>query len=105
MAFQTDISENLPKDQSDLATALSSIETPKDMQRFLIDLCTPAELRALSERWSVAQLLDTTDMSYRDINSLTGVSTTTIGRVARFLKDEPHQGYRVVLDRQKDTKS
>ena len=69
------------------------------MERFLVDLCTPAELRALAERWHVAQILDTGEQSYREINALTGVSTTTIGRVARFLKDEPHQGYRTVLDR------
>jgi len=72
------------------------------MQKFLTDLCTPAELRALSERWHVAQILDRGEQSYREINALTGVSTTTIGRVARFLKDEPHQGYRNVLDRQKE---
>ena len=61
------------------------------MEKFLIDLCTPAELKALSERWHVAQLLDKGEMSYREIYALTGVSTTTIARVARFLKDEPHK--------------
>lgn len=81
-----------------LSEALSTIKTSDGMQNFLIDLCTPAELRALSERWHVAQLLDEGAMSYRDINEQTGVSTTTIGRVARFLNDEPHQGYRAVLD-------
>lgn len=89
----------------DLAQVLSKIDSPEDMQRFLIDLCTPAELRALSERWHVAQILDEGQQSYRDINALTGVSTTTIGRVARFLRDEPHQGYRSVLDRQKMEKT
>jgi len=87
-----------------LALALTQLGTPEDMERFLIDLCTPAELRALSDRWHVAQLLDTTEASYREINALTGVSTTTIGRVARFLKDEPHQGYRIVLDQQTGTR-
>lgn len=82
-----------------LAKALMSIESPAEMERFLIDLCTPAELRSLSERWHVAQILDAGNVSYRDIHAMTGVSTTTIGRVARFLKDEPHQGYRAVLDR------
>jgi len=82
-----------------LESALSSIPDGTDMARFLTDLCTPAELRALRERWQVAQILDGSDSSYRDIHSQTGVSTTTIGRVARFLKDEPHQGYRIVLDR------
>ena len=65
-----------------------------EMGKLLSDLCTPAEIRTLAERWHVARLLDGTDMSYRDIHEATGVSTTTIVRVARFLKQEPHQGYR-----------
>jgi len=84
--------------RQDLSKALASIEDGAVMEKFLIDLCTPAELRALSERWHVAQLLDKGELSYREIYAVTGVSTTTIGRVARFLKDEPHQGYRFVLD-------
>jgi len=86
---------------NNLVNAFTGIESEQEMKNFLTDLCTPAELRALSERWHVAQLLDAGTQSYRDINALTGVSTTTIGRVARFLKDEPHQGYRAILDRQK----
>jgi len=88
--------------RTELARALVCVKDTAEMERFLVDLCTPAELRALAERWHVACLLDRTEMSYRDINANTGVSTTTIGRVARFLKDEPHQGYRAVLDRLKD---
>lgn len=68
------------------------------MHAVLVDLCTPAELRALSERWRVAEMLDEGELSYRDISAQTGVSTTTIGRVARFLKDEPHGGYRLLLN-------
>jgi len=89
-------------DIAGLSDALIQLESAEEMRRFLVDLCTPAELRALSERWQVARMLDETDLSYRDISAQTGVSTTTIGRVARFLKDEPHQGYRIVLDRLKD---
>jgi TrpR-related protein YerC/YecD len=85
--------------RENLALALTSVKTAEEMERFLVDLCTPAELRALAERWHVAKLLDAGEQSYRDINALTGISTTTIGRGARFLKDEPHQGYRAVLDR------
>ena len=81
-----------------LEQAVGSLNSPADLSRFLTDLCTPAELRALRERWLVAQILNTGEASYREINAQTGVSTTTIGRVARFLKDEPHQGYRIVLD-------
>ncbi|MCF6220616.1 MAG: YerC/YecD family TrpR-related protein [Robiginitomaculum sp.] len=82
-----------------LAEALFAAKDAAELERFLVDLCTPAELRALSERWHVAILLDKGELSYRDINAQTGVSTTTIGRVARFLNEEPHQGYRAILDR------
>ena len=87
--------------RADLVNALNLAQSPEELNRFLVDLCTPAELRALSERCQVARLLDAGDLSYREINQKTGVSTTTIGRVARFLKDEPHQGYRIILDRLK----
>jgi TrpR-related protein YerC/YecD len=82
-----------------LCEALMTPRTAEEMARLLKDLCTPAEIRTLAERWHVAQLLDSTDLSYRDIQEGTGVSTTTIVRVARFLKQEPHQGYRMALDR------
>ena len=71
------------------------------MEQFLTDLCTPAELRALSERWHIAQLLDQGQLSYREIQAQTGVSTTTIARVARFLKDEPYGGYRTLIETMK----
>ena len=69
------------------------------MGRLLTDLCTPAEIRTLAERWHVARLLDSTDLTYREIHDATGVSTTTIVRVARFLRQEANLGYRFALDR------
>ena len=85
---------------ADLCQALLAPCNGEEMARLLADLCTPAEIRTLAERWHVARLLDGTDLSYRDIHEGTGVSTTTIVRVARFLKQEPHQGYRIAIDRQ-----
>jgi TrpR-related protein YerC/YecD len=82
----------------DLCAALLVPRDGAEMRRFLTDLCTPAEVRTLAERWHVARLLDGTKLSYRDIHDGTGVSTTTIVRVARFLRQEPHQGYRQTLD-------
>jgi TrpR-related protein YerC/YecD len=82
-----------------LCSAMMFVKSEEEMQRFLTDLCTPAEIRALTERWHVAKILDQQGLSYRNINEKTGVSTTTIGRVARFLTNEPHQGYRIILDR------
>lgn len=90
------------RDEAALAADLArALLTPSDLQamaRLLGDLCTPAEIRTLAERWHVARLLDGTDMSYRDIHDATGVSTTTIVRVARFLRQEPHKGYRAAID-------
>ena len=83
----------------DLYQALLTPRDVKEMAALLADLCTPAEVKALAERWQVARLLDSTDLSYREIHDLTGVSTTTVVRVARFLRQEPHLGYRTALDR------
>jgi TrpR-related protein YerC/YecD len=82
----------------DLCAALLTPRTPAEMRRLLQDLCTPAEVRTLAERWHVARLLDRNALSYREIQEATGVSTTTIVRVARFLRQEPHEGYRRALD-------
>jgi TrpR-related protein YerC/YecD len=73
--------------------------SPEEAATLLADLCTPAEIRTLAERWHVARLLDGTDLTYREIHEATGVSTTTIVRVARFLKQERNFGYRMALDR------
>jgi TrpR-related protein YerC/YecD len=90
------------RDQSALTDALcDALLTPPDraaMRQLLLDLCTPAEIRTLAERWHVARLLDGTTLSYRDIHEATGVSTTTIVRVGRFLRQEPHHGYRTAID-------
>ena len=80
-----------------LSEALLSLETRREARNFLEDLCTPAELEAMVDRWRVAQLLDQ-GLSYREIRELTAVSVTTIGRVARFI-EQGTGGYRTLLDR------
>jgi len=89
------------KQDSTLYDALLALKTGEECRNFLADLCTPRELAALQERWLIVRLLDEGGLSYRDINAKTGASTTTIGRVARFLLQERHCGYRLVLDRLK----
>ncbi|NIM69383.1 MAG: DNA-binding transcriptional regulator, partial [Xanthomonadales bacterium] len=49
------------------------------------------------DRWWVANLL-TENRSYREISEMTGVSVTTIGRVARFL-GQGEGGYAIALER------
>ncbi|MDH5303050.1 MAG: YerC/YecD family TrpR-related protein [Gammaproteobacteria bacterium] len=80
-----------------LCRAIISLKTPEECCNFLRDLCTPAELQALVDRWQVVELLED-GLTYRRIYELTGVSVTTIGRVARFLADG-YGGYRTAVDR------
>lgn len=83
---------------ADLRAALLTPRDPAEMGSLLLDLCTPAEIRTLAERWHVARLLDGTTLSYREIHDSTGVSTTTVVRVARFLREERNGGYRRAID-------
>ena len=92
-------------DLKPLSQALLSVQTEAEMERFLTDLLTPGEMKTLAERWRVAGLLDEGGHSYREISEITGASTTTVTRVSRFLSQENHQGYRLVLDRLKGSKS
>ncbi|WP_306015691.1 YerC/YecD family TrpR-related protein [Oceanicaulis sp. MMSF_3324] len=91
-----------PEDIKALCDALLTLRSSEEMQRFLKDLTTPGEMQALAERWRVARLLAEGEKSYREISADTGVSTTTVTRVARFLTQEEHQGYQLVLDRLKE---
>ncbi|MDR2098850.1 MAG: trp operon repressor [Rickettsiales bacterium] len=82
-----------------LYEAFASIRNEKEFGNFLRDLCTPAEMKALNERWSIAQLLSGGSMSQKAVADRLGASVTTVTRVARFLNDEPYKGYRLVLSR------
>ena len=84
-----------------LIDAFLTLRTPEEVRDFLADLCTPAEVRAFAERLEVARLLDQGDLSYRQIAEQAGASTTTVTRVARFLREMPYKGYRRALDRLK----
>ncbi len=80
-----------------LVDALLALREPAEMRAFLDDLCTPAELEAIADRWRVVPLLRK-GVAYREIHERTGVSVTTIGRVARCL-DLGAGGYRIAAER------
>lgn len=80
-----------------LFRAVVSLRDVEECRKFFKDLCTPAELQALADRWQVVELLQE-QLPYRRIHELTGVSVTTIGRVARYLA-EGFGGYRLAFER------
>jgi TrpR-related protein YerC/YecD len=81
----------------DLFEALVALRNTREVRNFFDDLCTPAELQALVDRWQVVEYLQK-DLPYRKIHDLIGVSVTTIGRVARCLTDGSG-GYQTAIDR------
>ncbi len=80
-----------------LFQAVATLESVDEARAFLRDLCTPAELQAMADRWAVVAPLER-GVPYREIHDRTGVSVTTIGRVARFL-ESGFGGYRLVSER------
>lgn len=87
------------KKAQEVFKAILLLKTPDECHRFFRDLMTLKEIRDISERWEVAQLLDK-GLSYREISEKTGMSTTTVGRIAHWI-DYGEGGYRLVLDKMK----
>ena len=93
------MNSKLKNDSPDfLFDAILSLETKEECYRFFEDLCTSAELKALSQRLVVAKML-TEKKVYTEIVRETGASTATISRVKRALFDNDTYGYTLVLDK------
>jgi TrpR-related protein YerC/YecD len=82
-----------------LYKAFSEIKSEQEFNNFLADLCTPAEIRDLNDRWKIAELLYTTEMPQMAVAEKVKASVTTVTRVSRFLNTEKFGGYRTVLSR------
>jgi TrpR-related protein YerC/YecD len=80
-----------------LFDAIVSLETRQETEAFFRDLCTLSELEAMAHRWQVARLLEQ-GLPYLEIAERTGASTTTVTRVAHWLR-HGEGGYRRALDR------
>ena len=83
----------------DLCKTIASLRSADEAERFLRDLCTLAELQAMSHRWHAARLVDE-GRPYLEIAKTTGASTATVTRVAQWLR-YGEGGYRLALDRRK----
>ncbi|HEY2937315.1 MAG TPA: YerC/YecD family TrpR-related protein [Gaiellaceae bacterium] len=88
---------DLPPATAELADALLSLRDRGEMLRFLRDLCTLQELEALAHRWQIVNLLEE-HVPYVEIAERVGASTTTVTRVAQWLRHGAG-GYRTALDR------
>jgi TrpR-related protein YerC/YecD len=80
-----------------LFRAIHALETEEELESFLRDLCTLSELEAMAHRWAVAQLLEQ-GLPYLEIARRTGASTTTVTRVAHWLR-HGEGGYRAAFAR------
>jgi len=83
--------------ERNLFAAVAALRTADECRAFFKDLCTPAELQAMADRWAVVDWLKR-GVPYREIHKITGVSVTTIGRVARCLADG-NGGYALIAKR------
>ena len=91
------------KEKSDgLYRAILMMKTEEEVYNFFQDLCTITELRAMEQRFEVANLLNK-GMIYNDILEKTGASSATISRVNRALL-YGEDGYQTVIPRLKELK-
>lgn len=80
-----------------LYKAVLSLKTEKECGKFFRDLLTEPEIKEFSNRWQVAQMLNQ-KKSYETIENQTGMSSTTIARISKWL-NSGKGGYKLMLDR------
>lgn len=88
--------------ENHLYAAFALLKTEEEAKCFIQDLCTPAEIQALADRWRVVAEIKA-GKPYRQINQETQVSSTTIGRVARCIL-LGKGGYNLIYERIKKRK-
>lgn len=89
--------EEKEKIVSELYKAVVQIGSEEECEQFFIDICTTKEIESLAQRLYVAKLLRK-DVTYSEIERITGASTVTISRVSKALKNGP-SGYKMILER------
>ena len=80
--------------------AMLELQVVDECRKFLQDLCTVSELKAMEQRMEVAMLLDQ-GLIYSEILEKTGASSATISRVNRCLLYGAN-GYRTIIPRLKE---
>ncbi|EKD56584.1 MAG: hypothetical protein ACD_58C00143G0005 [uncultured bacterium] len=89
----------LNQDVKDLFNAFSKIDTPKEREIFFHDLLSPEEMKDIARRWKVARMLSS-GTSFTEIEEKTGMSSTTIARISKWMRDG-YGGYQTMIDKEK----
>jgi TrpR-related protein YerC/YecD len=87
---------NTPENRA-LIRAILSLTSPEEARRFLRDLMTENEIEEFSKRFQAAQMLSQ-NLPYSEIEKTTGLSSTTVARVSKWLNGK-EGGYRAVIAR------
>ena len=85
------------KDIEELYRAILALEKPDEIRAFFRDLLTETEIREITERWKAARMLSA-GIPYTRIIEETGLSSTTVARVARWVK-KGTGGYQLAIKR------
>jgi TrpR-related protein YerC/YecD len=85
------------KQNRDLIRAVLGLRTPDEARRFLRDLMTEAEITEFAKRFRAAEMLSR-NLPYSQIESETGLSSTTVARVSKWLNGK-EGGYRAIIAR------
>ncbi len=80
-----------------LVRAILSLETTGEAERFLRDLMTEKEIREFANRLKAAEML-MQNINYTIIEDETGLSSTTVARVSKWLKGSGG-GYKTILNK------
>lgn len=93
----------MKKTKVNLYQALLELKTEDECRKFLRDLLTEDEIKEFTKRWQVANMLSD-NIPYEIISDKTGLSSTTIARVSKWLNNGMG-GYKLILKRLKNSKN
>ena len=89
----------LNQDTNILFQAILDLDNLTEARNFFRDLLTKKELLEFAQRWKVAKMLSA-GKAYVDIEKETGMSSTTIARIQRWLKSGMG-GYKLMIKKEK----
>ena len=85
------------KENKALLKAILTLQTADEARRFLRDLLTEGEIEEFASRFRAAELL-AENVPYSQIEAETGLSSTTVARVSKWLNGDLG-GYRTIIAR------